>query len=142
MDRGGFTSKLGKLERFKLVKIVSELAATGVGLERTTGRIETSTVAGSLEFHVFAALEELVRCFIVERPMAGLTAAGGPGGKGAPQSCPREKSALIKRWLEVRTALPKSASHLAWVRVRSNNTPGPYKERSLPLASLFIFILN
>lgn len=55
------------------------------------------------------------RRLIVERMMAELSAASGRGGKGAVVSCPREKSPLFKRWLEVRTGLPKSVRHLDWL---------------------------
>lgn len=55
----------------ELVKIVGELEAAGVGFESVTERIETSSAAGRLVFHVFAALAEFERRLIVERTHAG-----------------------------------------------------------------------
>ena len=66
----------------ELVKVVGELEATGIGFESTTERIETSTAAGRLVFHVFAALAEFERRLIVERTMAGLASARARGRKG------------------------------------------------------------
>ena len=56
------------------------LTAAGVSFESITERIETSTAAGRLVFHVFAALAEFERRLVVERTVAGLSAArAGPG---------------------------------------------------------------
>ena len=64
----------------ELVRVVGELEATGVAFESITERIETSTAAGRLVFHVFAALAEFERRLVVERTVAGLSAArAGPG---------------------------------------------------------------
>jgi len=80
----------------ELVKIVGELEAAGVGFESTTERIETSTAAGRLVFHVFAALAEFERRLIVERTMAGLAAARARGRKGGRPGLPAEKVAAIQ----------------------------------------------
>ncbi len=66
----------------ELVKVVGELEAAGVGFESVTERIETSSAAGRLVFHVFAALAEFERRLIVERTHAGLEAARARGRKG------------------------------------------------------------
>ena len=86
--------RLGKL--LELVKIVGELEAAGVGFESTTERIETSTAAGRLVFHVFAALAEFERRLIVERTVAGLAAARARGRKGGRPGLPAEKVAAIQ----------------------------------------------
>ena len=44
-----------------LVQIVAELESAGVGFESLTERIETSSAAGKLVFHVFAALARAQR---------------------------------------------------------------------------------
>ena len=62
-----------------LVQIVSELEKAGVGFESLTERIETSSAAGKLVFHVFAALAEFERNVIRERTHAGLVAARARG---------------------------------------------------------------
>lgn len=80
----------------ELVKIVGELEAAGVGFESTTERIETSTAAGRLVFHVFAALAEFERRLIVERTMAGLAAARARGRKGGRPGLSAEKIAAIQ----------------------------------------------
>ena len=80
----------------ELVKIVGELEAVGVGFESTTERIETSTAAGRLVFHVFAALAEFERRLIVERTHAGLDAARARGRKGGRPALPPEKVAAIQ----------------------------------------------
>ena len=80
----------------ELMKIVGELEAAGVGFESTTERIETSTAAGRLVFHVFAALAEFERRLIVERTMAGLAAARARGRKGGRPGLPAEKIAAIR----------------------------------------------
>ncbi len=79
----------------ELVKIVVEREASGVGFESTTERIETSTAAGRLAFHVFAALAEFERRLIVEKTMAGLAAARARGRKGGRPGLPAEKVAAI-----------------------------------------------
>lgn len=80
----------------ELVKIVGELEAAGVGFESTTERIETSTAAGRLVFHVFAALAEFERRLIVERTHAGLAAARARGRKGGRPGLAPEKVAAIQ----------------------------------------------
>lgn len=80
----------------ELVKIVGELEAAGVGFESVTERIETSSAAGRLVFHVFAALAEFERRLIVERTHAGLAAARARGRKGGRPALPAEKVAAIQ----------------------------------------------
>ena len=80
----------------ELVKIVGELEAAGVGFESITEHIETSTAAGRLVFHVFAALAEFERRLIVERTVAGLAAARTRGQKGGRPGLPAEKIAAIQ----------------------------------------------
>lgn len=80
----------------ELVKVVGELEAAGVGFESVTERIETSSAAGRLVFHVFAALAEFERRLIVERTHAGLEAARARGRKGGRPALPPEKVAAIQ----------------------------------------------
>jgi DNA invertase Pin-like site-specific DNA recombinase len=53
-----------------------------VAFESITERIETTSAAGKLIFHVFAALAEFERNLIRERTRAGLAAARARGRKG------------------------------------------------------------
>ena len=65
-----------------LVRIVGDLEARGIAFESITEKIETSSAAGKLVFHVFAALAEFERNLIRERTHAGLTAARARGRTG------------------------------------------------------------
>lgn len=65
-----------------LVHVVANLEERGIGFESMTEKIETSTAAGKLVFHVFAALSEFERNLIRERTHAGLTAARARGRCG------------------------------------------------------------
>lgn len=85
--RQGDTLVVWRLDRLgrslpELVRIVGELEAGGVAFESLTERIETSSAAGRLVFHVFAALAEFERRLIVERTRAGLAAARARGRNG------------------------------------------------------------
>lgn len=87
--RAGDTLVVWRLDRLggslpDLVQIVSDLERQGVGFESLTEKIETSSAAGKLVFHMFAALAEFERGLIRERTQAGLAAArarGRPGGR-------------------------------------------------------------
>jgi len=85
--RAGDTLVVWRLDRLgrslpDLVQIVAELEQQGVAFESLTEKIETSSAAGKLVFHVFAALAEFERNLIRERTHAGLAAARARGRKG------------------------------------------------------------
>jgi DNA invertase Pin-like site-specific DNA recombinase len=61
---------------------VAELEGREVGFRVLTGEIDTTTAAGRLVFHIFAALAEFERELIRERTRAGLDAARARGRKG------------------------------------------------------------
>lgn len=83
-----------------LVGIVSRLEQEGAAFESINERIETTSAAGKLIFHVFAALAEFERNLIRERTYAGLAAARTRGRKGG------RKPALDDRQLrEIRALL-------------------------------------
>jgi DNA invertase Pin-like site-specific DNA recombinase len=65
-----------------LVNIVAGLEEKGVGFESIAEKIETTSAAGKLVFHVFAALAEFERNLIRERTRAGLVAARARGRAG------------------------------------------------------------
>jgi len=104
--RAGDTLVVWRLDRLgrslpDLVQIVAELEQRGVHFESLTEKIETSSAAGKLVFHVFAALAEFERNLIRERTHAGLAAARARGRKGGrkpaltPQQV-REIKALLR----------------------------------------------
>ncbi len=85
--RSGDTLVVWRLDRLgrslpDLVGIVSSLEREGVAFESMTERIETTSAAGKLIFHVFAALAEFERNLIRERTRAGLAAARARGRNG------------------------------------------------------------
>jgi DNA invertase Pin-like site-specific DNA recombinase len=85
--RSGDTLVVWRLDRLgrslpDLVGIVSRLEQEGVGFESINERIETTSAAGKLIFHVFASLAEFERNLIQERTRAGLAAARARGRKG------------------------------------------------------------
>lgn len=85
--RKGDTLVVWRLDRLgrslpDLVHIVGDLEQTGVAFESLTEKIETSSAAGRLVFHVFAALSEFERNLIRERTQAGLAAARARGRSG------------------------------------------------------------
>ena len=65
-----------------LVQIVAALEEKGIGFESITEKIETTSSAGRLVFHVFAALAEFERNLIRERTQPGLNAARARGRAG------------------------------------------------------------
>lgn len=80
-----------------LVRLVGELEAKGIGFESLTEKIDATTAAGRLVFHVFAALAEFERNLIRERTHAGLAAARARGRKGGRRELDPEKQAAIAR---------------------------------------------
>lgn len=83
-----------------LVKIVADLETKGVGFESLTEKIDTTSAAGKLMLHVFAALAEFERNIIRERTKAGLVAARARGRKGG-----RKPSLTEKQVREIRALL-------------------------------------
>jgi DNA invertase Pin-like site-specific DNA recombinase len=73
--------RLGRSVRH-LTETVNMLAERGVGFRSLTEGIDTTTPAGKLVFHIFAALAEFEREIIRERTNAGLAAARARGRKG------------------------------------------------------------
>lgn len=73
--------RLGRSVRH-LTETVNTLAERGVGFRSLTEGIDTTTPAGKLIFHVFAALAEFEREIIRERTVAGLSSARARGRTG------------------------------------------------------------
>ena len=73
--------RLGRSVRH-LTETVNTLAERGIGFRSLTEGIDTTTPAGKLVFHIFAALAEFEREIIRERTNAGLAAARARGRKG------------------------------------------------------------
>lgn len=116
--RSGDTLVVWRLDRLgrslpDLVGIVTRLEQEEVGFESINERIETTSAAGKLIFHVFAALAEFERNLIRERTRAGLLAARARGRKGG------RKPVLDARQLrEIRALLSDPEIHVADVARR------------------------
>jgi DNA invertase Pin-like site-specific DNA recombinase len=85
--RPGDTLIVWRLDRLArslsdLVNLIAALERRGIVFESLQDKIETSSAAGKLIFHVFAALAEFERNLIRERTYAGLAAARARGRKG------------------------------------------------------------
>ena len=79
--RKGDVVVVWKLDRFgrslrDLIDVVNSLQDRGVGLRSLQEAIDTTTPAGKLTFHIFAALAEFERDMIRARTSAGLAAGG------------------------------------------------------------------
>jgi len=85
--RKGDTLVVWKLDRLgrslkQLVETINLLHERGIGFCSLQENIDTTTSAGKLVFHIFAALAEFERDVIRERTRAGLQAARARGRKG------------------------------------------------------------
>jgi DNA invertase Pin-like site-specific DNA recombinase len=83
-----------------LVRIINDLEARSIGFESLTEKIDTTSAAGRLIFHMFGALAEFERAVIRERTRAGLEAARARGRKGG-----RKPSLGEKQIREIRALL-------------------------------------
>ena len=98
--RAGDTLTVWRLDRLgrnlaDLIRIVNDLEGRGVGFASLTESIDTTTPAGKLVFHVFAALAEFERNLIRERTMAGLKAARARGkSSGRPRKLQGKELAM------------------------------------------------
>ena len=88
--------RLGRSLR-DLIDVVNALGERGVGLRSLHESIDTTTPAGKLTFHVFAALSEFERDVLRERTCAGLIAARKRGVKlGRPRSLTPEQVEMAR----------------------------------------------
>ena len=89
--REGDTLVVWRLDRLArtlkhLIETVADLEQRGIGFRSLHESIDTTTLAGRLTFHVFAALAEFERELIGERTRAGLEAARARGRRGGRRS--------------------------------------------------------
>ena len=73
--------RLGRSIR-DLLQIVDRLEKSGINFISLTEKFDTSTAAGRLVFHFFAALTQFEKELIRERTMAGLSSARARGRMG------------------------------------------------------------
>jgi DNA invertase Pin-like site-specific DNA recombinase len=85
--------RLGRSLRH-LIETIAELQDHDVGFKSLTEGVDTTTAAGRMTFHIFAALAEFERSLIRERTLAGLEAARARGRRGGlPSSITPDKQA-------------------------------------------------
>jgi len=100
--RPGDTVLVWKLDRLgrslrDLIEVVNALGERGVGLRSLHESIDTTTPAGKLTFHVFAAIAQFERDVLRERTRAGLMAAQKRGAKlGRPRSLTPEQIEMAR----------------------------------------------
>lgn len=99
--REGDTLVVWRLDRLgrslkHLVEVVTALEERGIGFKSVHEAIDTTTAAGKLVFHIFAALAEFERALIVDRTKAGLEAARARGSKSGrkPVLSPKQVEAV------------------------------------------------
>lgn len=90
----------------ELLRLTANLESTGVGLESLKEQIDTTSAAGRLVFHVFAAMAEFERNLIRERTFAGLEAARARGGKAGGLVCRQKRLLRYKPWQVIRIVRP------------------------------------
>lgn len=84
-----------------LVEVVNDLAARNIELRSLREHIDTTSAAGKLVFHIFAALAEFERELIRERVAAGLAAARAKGKLGGrPRVLDAKRVQLARKMLD------------------------------------------
>jgi DNA invertase Pin-like site-specific DNA recombinase len=103
--RRGDVAVVWKLDRLgrslrDLVEVVVRLRDRGVGLRSLHESIDTTSAAGKLTFHLFAALAEFEADLVRERTRAGLVAARARGATlGRPRSLGPEQLEMARTLL-------------------------------------------
>src|SRR5215472_11113380 len=88
-----------------MVELSAELERRGIHFQSLTEHIDTSTPAGKLVYHIFAAIGEFERDLIRERTNAGLAAARARGRKGG------RKPAMSAKQIEMARSLYAEGKH-------------------------------
>lgn len=128
MDRPGLTELLAyarkgdtlavvRLDRLgrslaELISIVEQLKARGVALLSLEEKIDTSSAAGELIFHVFGAIAHFERRLIAERTKDGIAAARARGKRPGRQPVDVDKVQAALRLVEAGLSPTKAASQL------------------------------
>ena len=100
--RAGDTLVVWRLDRLgrslrHLIDTIGDLEQRNVGFRSLTEGLDTTTAAGRLTLHIFAALAEFERALVLERTRAGLEAARARGRLGGrPTMMSAEKLAAAR----------------------------------------------
>jgi len=86
-DNSGDVLVVWKLDRLarslrQLIETIEDLEKRGIGFESLTERLDTTSAAGRLTFHIFASMAEFERSINRERTRAALEASRARGRKG------------------------------------------------------------
>ncbi len=116
-----------------LITVVSDLEDRGVGFRSLTESIDTTTSAGKLIFHVFAALAEFERDLIRERTKSGLEAARARGRKGGrkPSLSPKKIQVAQKMYKDGDSTVAEIAKVLGVSRATIYRNLGDTKEQGI-----------
>ena len=116
--RAGDTLVVWRLDRLgrglkHLIEVIERLHAREIGFRSLTEAIDTTTSAGMLQFHIFAALAEFERHIIRERTRAGLAAARARGKlSGRPARLTPEKLDAARLMRAQKRTMPEIAKAL------------------------------
>ena len=139
LDRGD-TLVVWRLDRLgrsirDLLRIVDQLNKSGVHFVCLKEKFDTSTAAGRLVFHFFAALAQFEKELVRERTMAGLSAARARGRMGGRSRLltPQQAKVVKTMWdshdhtrQEIATQFKVSVSTIVRV-LRASSTPAKPK---------------
>jgi DNA invertase Pin-like site-specific DNA recombinase len=128
MDRPGLTELLAfarkgdtlavvRLDRLgrsltELISIVEQLKARGISLLSLEEKIDTSSAAGELIFHVFGAIAHFERRLIAERTKDGIAAARAKGKRPGRQPLTADKVQAALKLVEAGLSPKEAASQL------------------------------
>jgi len=116
-SRKGDTLAVVRLDRLgrsltELLTIVEQLKARGIALLSLEEKIDTSSAAGELVFHVFGAIAHFERRLIAERTKDGIAAARARGKKPGRQPIDADKIVAALKLVEAGLSPTKAASQL------------------------------
>ena len=116
-SRIGDTLAIVRLDRLghclaELLSIVDQLKAPGVALLSLEEKIDTSSAAGELVFHVFGAIAHFERRLIAERTKDGIAAARVRGKRPGPQPVDTDKVQAVLKLVEAGLSPTKAATQL------------------------------
>ena len=96
----------------ELLETVDDLKARGINLISLEEKIDTTSAAGELVFHVFGAIAHFERRLISERTKDGLAAARKRGRKPGRPSLEAETVSALQNLITAGTSVSQAAKHL------------------------------
>ena len=120
----------------ELLEIVDNLKAREINLVSLEERIDTTSAAGELVFHVFGAIAHFERRLISERTKDGLINARKHGRNPGRPTLPPETISALQDLVGAGKSVTQAAKHLgigrstAYKAIRETVTPSMFAERS------------